>query len=282
VTKAEPNATKPAGLLASRRGAPSALRPRLWPGTALIVLITSFAYVPALSGGFILDDDVYLTANKLIKAPDALSKFWFTTEPLDYYPVSNTTLWLKWRLWGMQSIGYHVTNLVLHIVEALLVWMILRRLSIPGAFLGALLFAVHPVNVESVAWIAQRKELLATLLFLLSILWYLQAEADGRADAPRSQPIAHRAYALSLTAFLLGTLSKGRRHLAAAFIDHRLVEAAAEQARSRAHRTVLCRRRRAGSSEYVVSSAHHRRLDRDWQLHPAPARRRSRGLVLLK
>jgi tetratricopeptide (TPR) repeat protein len=89
--------------------------------------------------------------------------------------MSNTTLWIEWRLWGMKSTGYHLTNLILHVVEALLIWIILRKLSIPGAFLTAMIFALHPVNVQSVAWISQRKNMMAMLFFLLSILWYLKA-----------------------------------------------------------------------------------------------------------
>jgi TctA family transporter len=76
----------------------------------------------------------------------------------------------------MNPTGYHVTNLILHIVESPLIWIILRKLYIPGAFLAAMIFAVHPVNVESVAWIASRKNLTAMLFFLLAILWYLKAD----------------------------------------------------------------------------------------------------------
>lgn len=158
---------------------------------ALIVVVTCLAYAPALRGGFILDDDKLLTDNSLIKARDGLYRFWCTREAIDYWPVANTTLWVKWRLWGMWSTGYHVTNLVLHLVEALLVWRILWRVGVPGAFLAALLFAVHPVNVESVAWIAQRKGLLALLFSLLAILAYLRAE-EARAPDARWLPRCRR------------------------------------------------------------------------------------------
>src|SRR3989304_1037381 len=147
---------------------------RMLAGVVLIVLTALLAYFPALRGGFILDDDLLLTDNPLIKASDGLYRFWCTTKVPDYWPVSNTTLWIEWRLWEMNPTGYHATNLILHIFEALLIWVILRKLSIPGAFLAAMIFIVHPVNVESAAWIAQRKEMLAMLFFLLSILWYLK------------------------------------------------------------------------------------------------------------
>ncbi len=185
---------------------PALSRSVLGAGAALIVLATTVAYFPSLSGGFILDDDLLLTDNRLIKAADGLYRFWCTTESVDYWPVTNTTLWLEWRLWGIHPTGYHVTNLVVHIVEALLIWVILRKLSIPGAFLGALLFAVHPVNVESVAWIAQRKNLMAMLFFLLSVLWYLKAETPPSRASPAR---ADCWYWLSLVAFVLAMLGKG-------------------------------------------------------------------------
>ncbi len=173
-----------------------------------------------------MDDDLLLTKNDLILNPNGLHKLWCTTESVDYWPATNTSFWIEWRLWGMNSTGYHVTNLILHIVETLLIWVILRKMSIPGAFLTALLFAVHPVNVESVAWIASRKNITAMLFLLLSILWYLKAEIStaivrlapapfhgepwdlDKIPSPLSPLPSPPWYWLSLAAFMLAMLSK--------------------------------------------------------------------------
>lgn len=177
--------------------------------------VSFFAYLPALNGGFIWDDDTLVTANRLLRAPDGLYRIWFTTEPADYWPLTNTSFWIEWRLWGMRPTGYHLTNLALHIAASLLIWTILREMEIPGALLAALLFAVHPVNVESVAWIAQRKNTLALVFFLLSVLWYLKAEGSRRepSGGAERRPVwlagQTRWYWLSVLAFLLAMLSKG-------------------------------------------------------------------------
>jgi tetratricopeptide (TPR) repeat protein len=177
---------------------------------ALLCGAVVFSYLPALHGGFIWDDHVLLTESPLIKASDGLYRFWLTTEAPDYWPLTSTTLWVEWRLWGLDPTGYHVTNLALHVIEALLVWAILLSLRIPGAYLAALVFAVHPVNVESVAWIAQRKNLVAMLFFLLATLFYLEddvGEEGGR--RPLDRPGPSRWYWLSLAIFVLALLGKG-------------------------------------------------------------------------
>jgi protein O-mannosyl-transferase len=196
---------------------------RFWLAAAALAGITLLAYLPAFQAGFVWDDDSFLTMNPLIKSADGLHRFWFTTQAMDYWPVTSSTLWLEWRLWGMNAAGYHATNVALHLVEVVMLWAILRRLAIPGAWLAALLFAVHPVNVESVTWVAQRKNLVAMLFYLASIYFFLRTTGvgtggppvrpsgdpgmPGRAGRP-SLPI-DRWYWLSLFAFLLAMLSKG-------------------------------------------------------------------------
>jgi tetratricopeptide (TPR) repeat protein len=186
-------------------------RRRLVPAAALLVLIAA-AYWPALHGGFLFDDDTILTKNPLVHAADGLQRIWFTTQAIDYWPVTNTSFWLEWRLWGLNPAGYHVTNVVLHAFNALLLWAILRQIGVPGAFWGAALFALHPVNVQSVAWIAQRKNTLALLWCLLSIAAFLKTRRVNGSPAPRSRLHAFRYdkfYWLSLAAFVLAMLSKG-------------------------------------------------------------------------
>ncbi len=215
----------------SETSVPSVLYLSVLAGAVVIAVTAFLAYLPSINGGFILDDDGLLTENDFIKASDGLYRFWCTTETPDYWPVTNSNLWIDWRLWGTHPAGYHATNLILHVVESLLIWVILRKLSIPWAFWAALIFALHPVNVESVAWISQRKDMMAMLFFLLSILWYLKADmpttsvgmapdmAPARSHGgpwergTSPQPLAPCPwplfYWLSLAAFLLAMLSKG-------------------------------------------------------------------------
>jgi protein O-mannosyl-transferase len=151
-----------------------------------------------MRGGFVWDDGIYITGNPLVKASDGLRRFWFTTEAFDYYPITWSLWWLEWRRWGEAATGYHVLSVLLHAVNAVLVWLVLRRLDIPGAWFAAVVFAIHPVNVASVAWISEQKNTLAMLFCALTVLFYLRFDQeDDRVW-----------YVFSLAAFILALLSK--------------------------------------------------------------------------
>lgn len=147
-----------------------------WGLASLIVALTALVYFPAMRAGFVWDDNILLTQNSVIHSTDGWWQVWRPGAMLDYYPVTWTTFWLEWRLWGMNATGYHVTNILLHAAAAVLIWWILVRLQVRGAWLAALLFAVHPVNVESVAWVSERKNTLSLLFYALTMLAYLRYE----------------------------------------------------------------------------------------------------------
>lgn len=180
---------------------------------ALIIALVIFIYWPAINGGFVLDDEGLLTEYSIFHTPDGLYRIWFTTDAPDYWPLTYTGFWIEWHLFEKQTTGYHVVNITLHIAASLLLWATLRKLRIPGAYLAALLFAVHPVNVQSVAWIIQLKNSLAMVWFLLAIWSYAESEerysAHAESSADSRLPISDPWYCLSLLAFILAVLSKG-------------------------------------------------------------------------
>ena len=129
---------------------------RTWLVSAfLLVGLIVGAYIPAMNGGFVWDDDDYVQDNLTLRSLAGLGQIWFQPGATrQYYPLVHTTYWLEYRLWGLDPTGYHVVNVILHALSAVLIWQLLMRLKVPGAWAAAALFALHPVHVESVAWIA--------------------------------------------------------------------------------------------------------------------------------
>jgi len=163
------------------------------------VAATLLAYRPAMSAGFIWDDDSYLTGNPLLVGLAGLRRIWIPGQTPQFYPAVFTSFWIERQLWGLHPAGYHLVNIALHALDALLVWRLGRALRLPGAWFVAALFALHPVQVESVAWISERKNVLSTCFYLLAALAWLRGLERG--DAARS-------YAAALGLFLLALLSK--------------------------------------------------------------------------
>jgi protein O-mannosyl-transferase len=179
---------------------------------ALLVAALLASYGPTLQAGFVWDDDSNLTANFNLRDLEGLGRIWTNAawNQQQYYPLTHTTFWLEYHLWGLEPRGYHLVNVALHAAAALLLWRILRLLGVPGAWLAAALFALHPLQVESVAWVTERKNTLSGVFYLASALAGLHfAGVDGRnpvrgAPAPRRW----RWYVLCLFLFLCALLAK--------------------------------------------------------------------------
>jgi Flp pilus assembly protein TadD len=177
-------------------------RGRAWLFGVLLAALTIFAYRPAWNGGFIWDDDVYIVNNELLTAPDGLRRIWLSLDsPSQYFPLVYTTFRIEHALWGVNPSGYHWVNLLLHVANALLVWAVLARLKVPGGWLAGAIFALHPVQVESVAWITERKNVLMVFFFLLTLLAWL-AFVDERTKR------RWRFYALALILYMLALSAK--------------------------------------------------------------------------
>lgn len=164
----------------------------------MLVAATAWVYAPAVDGELIWDDKgIYITDNELMKLPDGIYRAWFTNDPPDYYPLTYTTFWLEYQAVGEQSRLYHLTNIALHLLTTGVLYLLLRRLHAPWPWLVCLLFAVHPIQLESVAWISQRKTLLGTLFGFAAAWEYLTArERGGEGRAPYVRAVIW--FALSL------------------------------------------------------------------------------------
>jgi protein O-mannosyl-transferase len=185
---------------------------------AVLAAVVLAAYAPILSAGYVWDDDAYVADNANLRDGAGLARIWL--EPRSspqYYPLVFTSFWIERRV-GMDGPGLsHAVNVCLQLANAALLWGMLRRLRVPGAYAAALVFAVHPVHVESVAWITERKNVLSGAWYLVSAWAYLewagisgpdaaQPEAEGGTQADNGRP--RWMYAVSVCAFVAALLSK--------------------------------------------------------------------------
>ncbi|HSI65372.1 MAG TPA: O-GlcNAc transferase, partial [Candidatus Saccharimonadia bacterium] len=177
-------------------------RLRAWLPGLLLVVTALAAYYPSLHGKFIFDD------GPQIGEADSYGfwSIWFEPTCLyQYYPLANTTLCLDWRWWGEWMLPYHLQNVLLHGLSAVLFWKLLRRLQVPGAWLAAAIFTLHPMMVESVAWISERKNVLTQAFYLGAFLQY------GRCVDYWREPggtVKRSAWVLALILFVVALCSK--------------------------------------------------------------------------
>jgi tetratricopeptide (TPR) repeat protein len=153
--------------------------PGAWIGLALFV-VTLVAYAPAITAEFIWNDSDYVTAPEL-RSLSGLGRIWFEVGATEqYYPLLHSAFWVQHQLWGDAPTGYHLVNILLHATAACLLVVVLRRLAIPGAWLAGFIFALHPVYVESVAWISEQKNTLSLVFYLVAALIYLRFDHERR------------------------------------------------------------------------------------------------------
>ena len=205
-----------------------------------LAVATFLAYQPAWRGGLVWDDDAHVTRPEL-RSAQGLWRIWSDLGATQqYYPLLHSAFWVEHKLWGDATLGYHLVNIALHVLAAFLVWVILRRLAIGGAFLAAAIFALHPVHVESVAWITELKNTLSAVFYLGAALAYLRFDARREPALVRAGDGAVRAGADE---------QDGHGHAAGGAAGGLLVAAgqAVVAARRAAADAVLCPRRGGGA-----------------------------------
>ncbi len=164
-------------------------------------------YLPALGCGFIWDDDSYVVDNRSIQARDGLAKIWFDRRAnIQYYPLVYSSFWVEYRLWGLSPSGYHMVNVAIHAIMTVFLWRLLVALDVPGAWLAAAVFGIHPVHVESVAWITERKNLLSGLCYILALRLVLPL--FGLIREPPSRRFLINRYLIATLLFIGALLSK--------------------------------------------------------------------------
>jgi hypothetical protein len=183
----------------------------LLPGALLILALTAIAYLPAFRASWIWDDPQYVLNNSTLRSLRGLFEIWFVPTSIpQWYPLVHTTFWIEYQWFGPNPVVFHTTNIVMHAISALLLWRLLARLNVAGAWLCAAVFAVHPVQVESVAWVTERKNVLSLLFYLLALRVYLlritEIEKPAKPTAPRWE--FNAPYAIALALFLCALFSK--------------------------------------------------------------------------
>ncbi|NBQ16093.1 MAG: hypothetical protein EBU31_16150, partial [Proteobacteria bacterium] len=176
---------------------------KTWIAMFVICVAAFAAYGPALRAGWIWDDDSYILDNPAVQLPGGVLDAWVPGSTPQYYPLVFVSFWVQHGLHGLDPYGYHLANVLLHVGSSIMLWRLLRRMRVPGSLLAAGLFALHPVQVETVAWVTERKNVLSMAFALASLISWVRFLQDTR-------PFAARAgwWGLSFVLFAMAMLSK--------------------------------------------------------------------------
>ena len=190
---------------------------RTFCSALLLIALTLLAYAPAMHGGFIWDDDDYVTANPNLRLSGGLADIWLApSKSPQYYPLVYTTFWIEHQLWDFNAAGYHVDNILLQALAAILLWRLLEMLEIPAAFLAACIFSIHPLQAESVVWITERKNVLCGVFYFASALcfvaWASRPSEKNSGETPKQRKAISR---IGAFLFCLRNAEQNRRLLAA-------------------------------------------------------------------
>ena len=181
-------------------------KPTRWDALGILALglLVVVSYFPAFFAGFVWDDEII--TESVVQNWSGLWHIYFSPTEIEreghYWPLVYTTFWLEHKLWGYAPAGYHIVNVLLHLANTLLLWRLIERLTVPGAWILAAVFAVHPLHVESVAWVIERKDVLSGLFYLTAFSTYVRFAAENRSTRRR------RTYLSALALFALGLLCK--------------------------------------------------------------------------
>jgi hypothetical protein len=203
-SKKPPTKSAPLPKVERQEIAPDRARNSLWLLIPVLQVLTIAAaclwiYHPVFHGGWLMDDNAYITQNPGLRDPYGLLNIWLAPGSfVEYYPIEESLQWIQWQFWQNDASGYHITNIILHIVGSLLVWKFFSKLGLRYAWLAGMIFAVHPAHVESVAWVAELKNTLSLPPFLIAMCYWIDFEERRRPND----------YILALVFFLIAMLCK--------------------------------------------------------------------------
>jgi tetratricopeptide (TPR) repeat protein len=199
---------------AKTRGSPAraakthgGFRPDPWPALGFLILILAavWSFWPSLGGQWLVDwdDSVMVLDNRRLRDISGLWQIWVASPGADYWPLSSTLLWLEWHLFGLQPLGYHLCNLALHVTSGVLIWRVLSQLGLRWGWLGGLLFVIHPLTVESIAWISEVKNALSLPLLLWALSEYIKFDNDSDRSAYGRSLLLYAAAMVSKTSVVM-------------------------------------------------------------------------------